>query len=628
MTKKTTPPKKQTSVQEQESSPHTTLEQKLVKLDDIVTGYNYRSEYDEESMQELTDSVRTHGVLQPILLRPTLQEGYLYELVSGRRRYMAAINVKALFSSRDEIPAIIRSMSDDEALELQITENLQRQDVHPLDEAEGFKRIMEQRGWSVQEIAARVGKSPKYVAQRLKLSTLYVGFKKSFYKGQISLVDLTRLFKLSVDDQQKLYEKEEYEDQKGKIEVSEWDVSKYLGKLSNAPFDITDVSINDAMGACTNCPHNSASNTLLFPDSDVNAQCGLSSCFAQKTEVEFKKRLEEAIADPEIELITTEYNLGRAALELLKNGHSVYSTYNVHRLAVPEAPDMDDYESDLEYGDYESREEMMQDYRKDVDSYKAVIQEYRENIASGKYIKGLIVEGNNKGTYIYFSLKKDSKPKVGSVKITEKEKSGTVSINDLRAEIARIEMNAKRKSELTEEALGPKLFRLFYNNDDDDDNLINQIGNNTERLSNQEMLAVIFNIGFNIQYEVDEEEWKRIGLQELNTYDSIEQLNFLLENTSKIELVFNYVVRRHTLIKMRPSPKGWNSKKNANHAAMPLLLESYRPEEVKEVRSDADQKLAEYQKKAQKKIDELKEKLAEMEEAVAALKPKRSNKKK
>ena len=121
-----------------------------------------RLSYDEESLTELADSIREHGVLQPILVRPT---GTKYELIAGERRWRASG-----MAGRDSIPAIVVEFDDQTALEVSIIENLQREDVSPLEEAAMFRKMTETFGYSVRQLAQKVGKDKGYVENRLRLS--------------------------------------------------------------------------------------------------------------------------------------------------------------------------------------------------------------------------------------------------------------------------------------------------------------------------------------------------------------------------------------------------------------------------------------------------------------------------
>ena len=121
-----------------------------------------RLSYDEDSLTELADSIREHGVLQPILVRPV---GSKFELIAGERRWRASG-----MAERESIPAIVVEFDDQTALEVSIIENLQREDVSPLEEASMFRKMTETFGYSVRQLAQKVGKDKGYVENRLRLS--------------------------------------------------------------------------------------------------------------------------------------------------------------------------------------------------------------------------------------------------------------------------------------------------------------------------------------------------------------------------------------------------------------------------------------------------------------------------
>jgi ParB family transcriptional regulator, chromosome partitioning protein len=121
-----------------------------------------RLSYDEESLGDLAHSIREHGVLQPILVRPA---GHEYELIAGERRWRAS-----QLAERDTIPAIVVDLDAQTALEVSIIENLQREDVSPLEEAAMFRKMTETFGYSVRQLAQKVGKDKGYVENRLRLT--------------------------------------------------------------------------------------------------------------------------------------------------------------------------------------------------------------------------------------------------------------------------------------------------------------------------------------------------------------------------------------------------------------------------------------------------------------------------
>jgi len=142
---------------------------------------NPRRHQDPAAFAELVKSVEQRGVLVPLLVRAIATHKDDYEIVAGWRRYKAAQKVGV-----KELPVRIMPLTDIEVLEIQVIENLQREDVHPLDEARGYAVLMEKANYDVEGIAAKVGKSASYVYQRLKLTELIEPAKKSFLGGRVN----------------------------------------------------------------------------------------------------------------------------------------------------------------------------------------------------------------------------------------------------------------------------------------------------------------------------------------------------------------------------------------------------------------------------------------------------------
>lgn len=168
-------------------------------------GTNPRKTFDRDALLELTESVRTHGVLQPILVRlwpgglKKPSKDTLYELVAGERRWRAA-----LAAGLEEIPALIRRLDDADVLEIQVIENLQRADLHPLEEAAGYERLLRPElggGYDVARIAERVGRSVSYIYDRLRLLRLTPEAQELFRSGQITAGHAIILSRLKAEDQ-------------------------------------------------------------------------------------------------------------------------------------------------------------------------------------------------------------------------------------------------------------------------------------------------------------------------------------------------------------------------------------------------------------------------------------------
>src|SRR6266513_5470132 len=171
----------------------------LAKIRESKT--NPRRQFDESKLAELAENIRQHGVLQPILVRPLPQGAAgTYELVAGARRFRASKIAK-----RESIPATVRELTDAQALELQVIENVQRVGVHPLDEAQGYAALIkvQPNTYTVETIASRVGRSPQYVSGRLRLIQLIPEAKQAFYEAKLTVAHAFEIARLQPNDQRR-----------------------------------------------------------------------------------------------------------------------------------------------------------------------------------------------------------------------------------------------------------------------------------------------------------------------------------------------------------------------------------------------------------------------------------------
>lgn len=138
-----------------------------------------RKDFNDEALAELADSISQHGVLQPLLVRPIFGGGY--QIVAGERRWRAA-----RMAGISEVPAVIREMSDSEVMELALIENLQREDLNPLEEAQGYQSLMDTYGLTQEEVSKTVGKSRPTVANALRLLNLPQQILDMVHAGTLS----------------------------------------------------------------------------------------------------------------------------------------------------------------------------------------------------------------------------------------------------------------------------------------------------------------------------------------------------------------------------------------------------------------------------------------------------------
>lgn len=140
--------------------------------------YQPRLEFSEDKLLELSESIKEHGILQPIIVRKSVKG---YDLVAGERRFRAS-----KMANTGTIPAIIKEMSDQEMMELAIIENLQRENLNPLEEALSYKELMDQLDMTQSEIAQRLGKSRPYIANMVRMLNLPNGVKKFIHEGRLT----------------------------------------------------------------------------------------------------------------------------------------------------------------------------------------------------------------------------------------------------------------------------------------------------------------------------------------------------------------------------------------------------------------------------------------------------------
>lgn len=239
------------------------------------SAHNPRRHIDAGLLQELADNIRQVGILTPLLVRPS---GDGYEIAGGHRRFRAA--GLAGFS---EVPCIVRDLTDLEFLELLTLDNLHRADVHPLDEAEGYRALMDQAQYDVATIAAKVGKSESYIYQRLKLVDLVPPAKEAFLRDEITAGHAILLARLGETTQMEMLDEclNDYNPLSVRLLAQKIQRHVYL-RLKNVPFPTEDATLPG--GSCLECPKRSGYNKQLFPDIEEDDTCTDRSCHDAKVE--------------------------------------------------------------------------------------------------------------------------------------------------------------------------------------------------------------------------------------------------------------------------------------------------------------------------------------------------------
>lgn len=153
---------------------------KIIKIRDIEPNKNQpRKNFDKEKLEILSNSIKQHGLVQPILVKPNING--TYTIVAGERRWRASKMAKL-----KEVPCIIRELSETEVMEIALIENLQREDLNPIEEAEGYKRLIDNCDMTQEDIANRIGKSRSAVANSLRLNNLCDDVKHLVIDGKLS----------------------------------------------------------------------------------------------------------------------------------------------------------------------------------------------------------------------------------------------------------------------------------------------------------------------------------------------------------------------------------------------------------------------------------------------------------
>ncbi len=268
---------------------------------------NPRRAFDETALNELAESIRTQGVLSPLLVRP---KGHSYEIVAGARRYRAA-----QLAGLDSVPVRIVELTDAQALETSIVENLQRRDVHPLDEANGYVSLLH-LDCTVEQIAAKCGKSPAYVAARARLAQLAPAVTEAFAKDDIGVGHALLLAKLQPEQQEEAlaacYQETYTNGSKPRRillpvrHLQQWIEHNILLELAAAPFSKEDAQLVPEAGSCVDCPKRTGHNTLLFAEIGANQpdSCSDPKCFAAKIDAHVRQTV---VAKPKLVQISTAY---------------------------------------------------------------------------------------------------------------------------------------------------------------------------------------------------------------------------------------------------------------------------------------------------------------------------------
>lgn len=350
-----------------------------VALADIQpSNYNPRKNFDEKSLAELADSIRQQGVLQAIGVRPIAENRF--EIVFGERRYRAS-----QIAGLEEIPAVILDISDETAEEMAVTENLQRKDVTPIEEANAYQKLIESGRHDVQSLTVQFGKNESYIRTRLKFVSLIPEIAQLLEQDELTISVATEICRYGEDIQHDIYEKHLkegvlYNSWRGMkaSEVAKNIERSYTTDLKRYFFDKT---------VCLSCPHNT-NNMMLFCEEGSCGNCANRKCLEEMNASYLAEKAVQLMEQRPFALLCRDfYGCNEKVVEQL-----VASGFEVEKLSVrpadypeePEAPDMEDYENDEEYA------EAYKEYEKELSEYKEECEDVNRRSEAGEvtlYVK-------------------------------------------------------------------------------------------------------------------------------------------------------------------------------------------------------------------------------------------------
>ena len=156
--------------------------QSNLKIDEIISNpYQPRKTFDDEKLNDLTNSIKERGIIQPIVVRPSKSQDEKFEIIAGERRWLAAKK-----ANLDSVPVVILNVDDEKSLEFAIVENVQRQDLNPIEEAKGYQKLIDEFNYNQEKLSKFIGKSRSYIANSLRLLSLSPDVIEYMEKGTLT----------------------------------------------------------------------------------------------------------------------------------------------------------------------------------------------------------------------------------------------------------------------------------------------------------------------------------------------------------------------------------------------------------------------------------------------------------
>ncbi|RDY57941.1 ParB/RepB/Spo0J family partition protein [Flagellimonas nanhaiensis] len=356
-----------------------------------------RKSYNELNLQGLADSIKEFGVLQPITVRKSKKE---YIIVMGERRFRAS-----KIAGKQTIPSIIREYENNNVLELQIIENLQRQDVEPTEEAEAIAFLREK--YTSAEIAKRLGRGEGFVRQRIKLSGLIEGFKRFVRNGKMNLSLGVGVALFEPEDQKMMLETMGKEFNAGQIKRM---IENNTYDLSKAPFKVDDKELVPKAGACSLCPFNAINQGSLFGDGKMI--CTKSACYETKKLKVFLNLIERAkkenrILVPDIRRHWVNQDGNQLIIsQMEKEGMTVYLLDDIDILKRPKKPTAKSVKEDYHWKEF-TEQELQEELNDAIKDYNEEVRQFNAAEENG-FVKGYYFDtGSYKFEKIFVKIEQE-----------------------------------------------------------------------------------------------------------------------------------------------------------------------------------------------------------------------------
>ena len=373
---------------------------------------NHRKTFNDTSLQELAESIREVGVLQAIAVRPRTESGY--EIIYGERRYRASL----LAGAKTIKATIYNNITDDEAEDMSLSENLQREEVRPTEEAKAFKRLLEKGRYDIYSLAGRFGRSEKYIYTRLKLNELYAPVGELLDNETITISVAEEISTYEPNIQKDVYEKHlkegNGEDWTGyTLHLFKRYFEKYYTTdLEQYKFDKTE---------CKACVHNAA-NYNLFAEHNGCGHCTNRKCLEAKNAAHVAKETEKLLkSDPKLVVARPYYGSRNdmALQKLDKKGHEIKELdYNVSAREFPKAPEAPKKERFTEPKEYE---QAVETFERRNEEYARKVEELDRMKEEGR-IKTYVRVGQTEPELCYVEINRKETAPVTIGTLQERDK--------------------------------------------------------------------------------------------------------------------------------------------------------------------------------------------------------------